>query len=51
MAAEGDKVMFYEQLNQKYERIPNHEVQIMLGDWYAKIQKENLYKQFAKTKW
>lgn len=38
--AEEDKDIFYEQMDQEYERIQKHDVTVILGDWNAKIEKK-----------
>ena len=40
---EQNKYMFYERLEREYDRCPDHDIKIVLGDFNAKIGKERIF--------
>lgn len=42
---EENKDIWYEQLEKEYDRLHKHDIKILMGDWNAKIGKEDMYKR------
>ena len=42
--SDSSKDSFYEELEQAFEHFPNHDMKILLGDFNAKVGRENIFK-------
>lgn len=41
---ETDKDIFYEKLVEEYEKLPKHDTEMVMGDYIAKVRKEEIYR-------
>lgn len=46
-ADDEDKDLFYEKLEEEYERIPNYDIKVVIGDFNGQVGKEVVWKEIA----